>query len=247
MDSSPVQTYEVVLDNFSGPLDLLLHLIRRQEVSIHDIPIAVITDQYLEYLHTMEHLSLDIASEFVVVAATLLAIKSRMLLPRPQVAAEVVDEQDPRAELVQQLLEYQRVKWAVEQLRSRQLSASLVYTRDALDLTPYAPSDPPPLSGVNLWDLVDAFRRLHNPLPRVTPPAHIGGHVVSVEQMMEVLMDRLRVRGRCLFAELVEFVSNRRDMVSCFLALLELVKSRAAVCEQTVPFADITISLGDAS
>ncbi|MDQ0188444.1 segregation/condensation protein A [Alicyclobacillus cycloheptanicus] len=235
--------YEVVLDKFSGPLDLLLHLIRKQELNIHDIPIAMITDQYLSYLHAMDELSLEIASEFLVMAATLLAIKSRMLLPRPEPEPGQEEDVDPRAELVEQLLEYQRAKWAAEQLKEREQRQSLVFTREALDLTPYAPTDPPPVTGVTLWDLVDAFRSLLRKTPKEQPAAEIRGHVVSVEAMMEQMTHRLRLWKTCTFSQLLQFARTRSELVSGFLALLELVKNRVVVCEQRDPFAEITISL----
>lgn len=237
--------YEVVLDKFSGPLDLLLHLIRKQEVSIHDIPIAAVTDQYLAYLHAMEDLSLEIASEFVVLAATLLAIKSRMLLPRAVADTNEGEEGDPRAELVELLLDYQRAKWAAEQLRDRQQLQSLVYTREALDLTAYAPTSPPPVTGVTMWDLVDAYRRLWRRLPQTPREAHIKGQTISVERMMEAMIERLRVWQRCSFTQLLQVAHDRPQLVSSFLALLELVKNRQVFCEQSGPFSDILVSLGD--
>lgn len=240
-------TYEVVLDKFSGPLDLLLHLIRKQEVSIHDIPIATITDQYLGYLHTMEALSLDIASEFVVLAATLLAIKSRMLLPRPVVEVDGEDAEDPRALLIEQLLEYQRCKWAAEELRQRQQEQSLVYTREALDLSPYTPKEPPPVTGVSMWDLVDAYRRLWKRLPQEKPEARISGRVVSVEESMVLMLERLRIWRECTFEQLLDFARTRPKLVSGFLALLELMKNRQVLCQQRNPFGEIFVSMGELS
>ncbi|WP_274434061.1 segregation and condensation protein A [Alicyclobacillus sp. ALC3] len=238
-------TYEVVLDKFSGPLDLLLHLIRKQEVSIHDIPIATVTDQYLAYLHTMEALSLEIASEFVVLAATLLAIKSRMLLPRPVVEADGEEPEDPRALLVEQLLEYQRCKWAAEELKQRQQEQSLVYTREALDLTAFTPTEPPPVTGVSMWDLVDAYRRLWMRMPKEKVEARISGRIVSVEESMTVMLERLRVWRECSFEQLLNFARTRPQLVSGFLALLELMKNRQVLCQQHSPFGEILVALGE--
>lgn len=235
--------YEIVLDKFSGPLDLLLHLIRKQELNIHDIPIAMVTDQYLSHLHAMEELSLDIASDFVVMAATLLAIKSRMLLPRPKPEPGEEDAIDPRAELIEQLLEYQRCKWAALQLREREQVQSLVYTRDPLDLRPFEPTEPAPVTGVTLWDLVDAFRLLVRRVPKVPPMAEIHGHVISVDEMMERMVERIRAWTTCTFTELLMYAESRPELVSAFLALLELVKNRVVRCDQSDPFADIRITL----
>lgn len=240
-----VQSYEVVLDKFSGPLDLLLHLIRKQEVSIHDIPIATITDQYLAYLHAMENLSLEVASEFVVLAATLLAIKSRMLLPRPVVEVDGEEVEDPRALLIEQLLEYQRCKWAAQNLRDRQLEQNLVYTRNALDLSPYAPKEPPPVTGVSMWDLVDAYRRLWKKLPKERVEANIPSQVTSVEESMALMLDRLRAWHKCSFEQLLDYARTRPELVSGFLALLELVKNRFVLCQQHSPFGEILVSLGE--
>lgn len=237
--------YEIVLDKFSGPLDLLLHLIRKQELNIHDIPIALVTDQYLAYLHAMEELSLDIASEFLVMAATLLAIKSRMLLPRVKAETEEEVSLDPRAELIEQLLEYQRAKWAADQLREREQLQSLVFTREPENLTPYAPTEPQPVTGVTLWNLVDAYRSLLRKVPKQQQSAEIRGHVVSVDAMMETMLERLQVAGTCSFSQLLQFVRTRAELVTGFLALLELVKNRIVICVQTNPFAEIDITLGE--
>ncbi|SFU98532.1 segregation and condensation protein A [Alicyclobacillus macrosporangiidus] len=235
---------EVVLDTFTGPLDLLLHLIQTQEINIHDIPIATITDQYLAYLHTMEELSLEIASEFLVMAATLLAIKSRMLLPRPTRTDEPEEEaEDPRAELVRQLLEYQRCKWAAEQLKERHLLQSQVYARPPLDLGPFAPQEPPPLTGVSLWQLVDAYRRLVQRIPKERRVATIEGTVISVEEEMERLLDKLRLYKEVTFLQLFGGVPSRRYLVAAFLALLELVKAGAVRCWQPEPLGDIVVVL----
>lgn len=235
-------SYEVVLENFSGPLDLLLHLIQRQELNIHDIPIALVTEQYLSYLHAMEELSLEIASEFVVMAATLLLIKSRMLLPRPTRTSDDEEvELDPREALVQQLLEYQRCKWAAEQLKSRELLQSQLFTRDPLDLRVYAAEEIAPLQGVSMWDLVDAYRKLLLRIPQEDRVAEIKGRVMSVEDMMEILTERMRKWRRATFIELIQHARTRPELVTAFLALLELVKDRIVQCVQATTFGDIEI------
>ncbi len=236
--------YEVVLEQFSGPLDLLLHLIRKQEINIHDIPIALITEQYLGYLRTMEELSLEIASEFIVMAATLLAIKSRLLLPRqPKPAESDEEEVDPREELVQQLLEYERCKWAAEQLRERGILQSNVFSRPPMDLRPYVPQEPPRVEGVSMWDLVDAYRKLLLRVPKEERVAEIKGHVISVEDTMEKILGRLRALRRSTFFELTQDAHTRPEIVASFLALLELMKARQIFCVQLDPFGDIEVVL----
>jgi segregation and condensation protein A len=236
--------YEVVLDKFSGPLDLLLHLIQKQEVSIHDIPIATITEQYLEYLHAMEDLSLEVASEFVVMAATLLAIKSRMLLPRPpQVELSTEEELDPREQLVLQLLEYQRCKWAAEQLKERELLQSQVYSREPMSLAAFVPEEPPRVEGVSMWDLVDAYRKMLLRVPREERVAEIKGEVMSVELQMAALLARLRRWPTSSFFQLVQGLRTRHEVVANFLAILELIKTGAIRCTQVLAFGDIEIQL----
>jgi segregation and condensation protein A len=236
--------YEIVLEQFAGPLDLLLHLIQKHELDIFDIPIATVTEQYLAYLSAMEELSLDVASEFVVMAATLLAIKSRMLLPRPSKEAEEgADDTDPREELVQQLLEYQRCKWAAEQLRERGVLQSNVFSRPPLDLRPYAPNEPPPVEGVSLWDLVDAFRKLLLRVPTEERVAEIQGQVLSVDDEMDKLLYRMRILKKSTFFELIQNTRSRHALVTSFLALLELMKAHLVRCTQVLAFGDIQIVL----
>jgi segregation and condensation protein A len=238
--------YEIVLDTFSGPLDLLLHLIQKHEIDIRDIPIALVTEQYMQYLRAMEELSLEIASEFIVMAATLLAIKSRMLLPRPsrtEGEEEDVEAEDPREALVQQLLEYQRCKWAARRLQEMELLQSQVFSREPMDLRPYAPEAPPMLQGVSMWDLVDAYRALLRRIPKKQQTAEIKGHVVSVDEMMETILERLGRWRECTFYDLLRSARSRQEVVSGFLALLELVKARRVVCFQSDPFGEIQVRL----
>ncbi|MCL6453259.1 MAG: segregation/condensation protein A [Alicyclobacillus sp.] len=239
--------YEVVLEQFTGPLDLLLHLIRRQEINIHDIPMALITEQFMDYLRAMEELSLEVTSEFLVMAATLLAIKSRMLLPRrnrEQPDGEVAAE-DPREELVRQLVEYQRAKWAAGALKSRVQLQSLVYTRPPADLRPYRPSGPP-VTEVSMWEMVDAFRRLLLRLPKEPRVAEIKGQVIAVEDRMELVQTRLRAWGRTTFTTLLQGARTRAELVATFLAVLELMKLRVIRCSQAAPFAEIEIVMEEA-
>ncbi|MFD1675110.1 segregation and condensation protein A [Alicyclobacillus fodiniaquatilis] len=229
-----MQRYEIKLAQFEGPLDLLLHLIRKNEVDIHDIPIAEITDQYLEYLRAMEEWSLDIASEFVVMAATLLAIKSRMLLPRQKTSVD--EEEDPRAPLVEQLIEYERCKWAAMQLSDMANQQAQVYSRAPMDLTPFKRREVPELTGVSLWNLVDAFRKLYARMPKTQQVAEIRGHVERVEDIMAELEIRLSRYRRILFEDLFDFAKTRHALVSAFLAILELVKDKKVECIQEEPF-----------
>ncbi|MBX5436150.1 MAG: segregation/condensation protein A [Alicyclobacillaceae bacterium] len=238
--------YEVALDAFSGPLDLLLNLIQKHEIDIHDIPVSVVTDQYIAYLRSMEELSLEVASEFLVMAATLLAIKSRMLLPRPPrptTADEDELAEDPRDALVQQLIAYQRIKQAADMLRDRAERQRLVYSRPPMQLSASAPDPHVCLTGVSLWDLVDAFRKLMNRLQPQDRVAEVRVDAVTVEEMMNQLLVRLQRTRAAWFSDLVGMGRTRAEWVTAFLALLELVKEKRVVCRQTAPFEDIEICL----
>lgn len=155
-------TYQVQLEVFAGPLDLLLHLIERAELDIYDIPVAAITDQFLTYLRTMESLNLEVAGEFIVMAATLMQIKAKMLVPKPITLggeSEEDVEEDPRRELVDRLVEYRRIKDAALLLRQREDQQARVFSRSAgefADQLTVAPTDK--LSGLSIWDLIDAFQ-----------------------------------------------------------------------------------------
>lgn len=234
--------YEISLDAFTGPLDLLLHLIQKQELNIHDIPIALITEQYLDYLRQMEELSLEVASEFLVMAATLLYIKSRMLLPRQRGDAQnTPEEEDPRQVLVHQLLEYQRLKDAAQELRSMWEQQQRVVYRPPLDLRPYTTAEAPLPEGLSVWKLLDAYRRVLSRLPEHRPVAEIPDGGMSVDDAIAWVRDRLRRWRRCRFDDLAAACRQRTELVAMFLAILELVKSGAVDVYQQGPFAEIQL------
>lgn len=234
-------SYEVKLAQFEGPLDLLLHLIRKNEVDIYDIPIAVITDQYLLYIQDLESWSLDVASEFVVMATTLLAIKSRMLLPKTRIGTEEVEE-DPRLPLIEQLIEYQRCKWVASQLSDMAMAQAQVYSRIPMDLSPYRVNETPELTGVTMWNLVDAFRKLYLRMPKTDRIAEIRGHVERVEDIMEDIIARLRRYRIIEFSHLFDFVTERHTLVTAFLAILELIKDGHLSYDQEEPFGPLHLT-----
>ena len=230
----------VKLERFEGPLDLLLHLIKRDEIDIYDIPIAHITDQYLQYLELMRQLDLDVAGEFIVMAATLMRIKAKMLLPLPAVGEEEAPG-DPREELVQRLVEYRQFKEAASTLRLREDERRLLFERGLLpgeDET-----GPLPLARVSLFDLLGA---LNNVLARVPEPTIYAVQVESfaVEDKIELLAATLGARGRLSFEALLVGCRSRAEMVVTFIALLELVKLGVALVVQHESFGDITIVAG---
>jgi segregation and condensation protein A len=213
----------VQLEIFEGPLDLLLHLIKKNEVSITDIPIATITEQYLATLDLMQTLSLDVAGEFLVMAATLIHIKSRMLLPAGEEEPDEEEGVDPRAELVRRLLEYQRYKEAAAELESRELLARDVFTRTT------APAEEVPPRGfreLSVFELLSALKQVLDRLPK-DAVHEVTLDKITVREKMTSLLDALRARGSVYFESLFAEVKTRLEVVVTFLAMLELVKVRA--------------------
>jgi segregation and condensation protein A len=223
--------FRIELPNFEGPLDLLLHLIRKHELDILDLPIAFITDKYLEYLGLMEGLNLDVASEYLVMAATLAHIKSKMLLPRPPEDQddEDLDELDPRAELIRRLLEYQKYKTVAADLGERAISGRDVFSRGA---PPPSSDGPPPLKEVSVFKLLDALQKIAKRV-NASIALEVNAEQMTIQDRIGGLVDLLRERRRCRFDELFEGVSTSYELVVTFLALLEMAKMRVASIYQT--------------
>jgi segregation and condensation protein A len=214
----------VQLEVYEGPLDLLLHLIKKNEVSITDIPIAAITEQFLATLEIMQALNLDVAGEFLVMAATLIHIKSRMLLPATEGEAEDEEEgMDPRDELVRRLLEYQRFKEAASELEQRDLLTRDVFARAAN--APEAP-EPEPFRELSVFELLTALRRVLDRLPK-DEFHEVTLEKITMREKMTLLLDRLHAHGQVLFESLFSDARTRMEVVVTFLAMLELVKMRA--------------------
>ena len=196
---SILEAYPVRLQNFEGPLDLLLHLIRKHEVSIYDIPIALITEQYLDYLDLMQEMNLDVAGEFLVMAATLIHIKSRMLLPRPDPAQEDPEE-DPREALMRRLLEHQKFKAAAELLHERETVRSAQWTRADGPIAEIAGEAPEPEIEVDLFSLISAFRAVVE-RAKQRPKIYLPGEQIPIEDRIEQLLAQavgnrgVRLRG----------------------------------------------------
>ena len=214
---------QVQLQIFEGPLDLLLHLIKKNEVSITDIPIATITEQYLATLELLETLNLDSAGEFLVMASTLVHIKSRMLLPAGADEPDEDEGVDPREELVRRLLEYQRYKDAAGQLEQREILSRDVFARAA---TPTEAVGPRGFREISVFELLGALKQVIDRLPKDT--FHdVTLEKITVREKMTLLLDRLRQQGSVLFEALFAEVKSRMEVVVTFLAMLELVKVRA--------------------
>jgi len=238
------------LEAFEGPLDLLLHLIDKNELDIYNIPIKEITDQYLEFVQAMQELELEVTSEFLVMAATLLSIKSKMLLPKPPVIEyeddyydEYDDGLDPRAELVAKLIEYRKYKSIADMLRDKEVERSLVYTREPEDLTPFMPvMQENPVEGLDISDLLYAFQKTLRKMVNRNVIAKIRRDEISVKDRMHEVVDMLKAKGgKILFSKLFDYEMTREEVVVTFLALLELMKMKKIVCFQHQLFEDIVI------
>jgi segregation and condensation protein A len=229
-------SYHIKLDRFEGPLDLLLHLIKKEEIDIYDIPIAHITQQYLSYIEMMQMLDLDVAGEFLVMAATLMRIKARMLLPASPVEEE--EEEDPRQELVRRLLEYKRFKEVAESLRGREDDRRLVFERGFSELVPE--NEDVELEETTLFDLLDAFRQA---LARVVDaPVHeIEAEGLDVILRIEEISELLRQKGKVLFSELLEGARTRIEIIGTFISILELMRLGRAGAVQRRVFGEIWI------
>lgn len=230
-------TYQVKLEMFEGPLDLLLHLIREHQLNILDIPMAAITDEYLRYLALMQELDLDVAGEFLLMAATLLHIKSKMLLPPEEAAeGEEAEEEDPRAELVDRLLEYKKFKEAAQTLGVLEWEQALLHRRGApaIELTVEGPLT------VSLFELMRAFRDV---LRRADVPAplEITPEELNVGQRIVLLLDRLAGESPLEFTSLFAGSTRRAEIIVTFLALLELLRRRLASARQAEPMGPIMV------
>lgn len=233
--------YHVKLPTFEGPLDLLLHLVQEHELDIFDIPIAFLGKKFVEYILLMEELNIDIASEYLVMAATLAHIKSKMLLPTPPSGQDddPAEELDPRAELVRRLLEYQKYRQAAEALGSSPVLGRDVFTRGTS--APEA-DGPAPLQKYSVFKLFDAFQKI---LTRVEHNAEhtIDVDRISISERILQLTDRLKGEGIVAFDALFEEVMTRSDLVVTFLALLEMTRLRMLMVHQEGPLTPIQVEL----
>ena len=233
--------YTVKLDIFEGPLDLLLYLIRKNEVDIYDIPIALITEQYLEYLDLMTVLNLDIAGDFLVMAATLAKIKSKMLLP-PSVDDEDGEEEgDPRAELMEHLLEYQQYKEVADRLKNRELLEKDIFTRTQIEEHIPELDKNSAVIEASLFDLVDALKKV---IERKDLPGNlmeVAVEKISVREKIGEILSTVKKNQQIIFQSLFDGLSTKYEIIVAFLALLELIRLRAIKVFQVHPHGEIRI------
>ena len=232
--------YQVRIENFEGPLDLLLHLIKKNEINIYDIPIHLIAQQYLAYIEAMNDLNLNVAGEFLVMAATLLQIKSKMLLPVDEAVEDEVEGPDPREELVRRLLEYKTFKEAARQLDTQERMWREIYSRPPSPLDDMAP-DEQTLDNVGLFDLVDALQGILNRNPGKKLIEIIPDNL-TVRDRMNAILEALEGQESVSFVSLFEASCHRLVIIVTFLALLELIRLRTARVFQAENFGPILVS-----
>lgn len=233
--------YQVRIENFEGPLDLLLHLIKKNEINIYDIPIAMIAQQYLSYIEAMKDLNLTVAGEFLVMAATLLQIKSKMLLPVEEHAEDDEDGPDPREELVRRLLEYKAFKEAARQLDTQERMWRDIYSRPAVSVEADLQSDDAMLDNIGLFDLVDALQTIldRNPGKKLL---EIVPDNLTVRDRMTVILEALEGEESIGFEALFDASCHRLMIIVTFLALLELIRLRTVRVYQAENFGPILVS-----
>lgn len=238
-------SYQVKIPVFEGPMDLLLHLIEKNEVDIKNIPISKITEQYLEYLQMAEELDLELTSEFILLACTLLSIKARMLLPRPPRISEEEEELDPRQELVDKLLEYKQFKEKADQFRELESKQAKVFWREVDEvklLKEFPPANP--LGQLSLGDLLSAYGHVLKKLEQRTQVVSIEREEITVQEKIDYLLYRISDKPYGLtMLQLLPAVITREEIIVTFLALLELSRRGIISLRQNGQFSDIYIYL----
>ena len=235
-------TFRVDLDTFRGPLDLLLYLVRKHEVEIIDIPIATVTEQFLEYLSVLKQLDVNAVGDFLEMASTLVEIKSRMVLPHGDEVEEPLD--DPKQELVRQLLEYKKFKDAASILEERSRAWQERFPRVAKDLPPRQRNlADEPIQELELWDLVSAFGRIMREKGG-GPSTNIVYDDTPIHVFMSRIRDRLNTQGQLALGELMQSGMHKSTLVGLFLAILELVRHHSVQAEQDNLFGEIYLAPG---
>jgi len=234
--------YIVTIDNFDGPLDLLLHLIKEQDIDIYDIKIEDITKQYLDYIKHMKELNLEIASEYLVMASELIEMKSKMLLPKKREKEEDGYEEDPRELLIERLLAYKRYKEVTSEFKDLELTRKMIFTREPDNLNRYAKEEES-IEELGVADLIDAFNNLLKRKELDRPIAtKITKKELSVADKVNKIKNILRNKKRINFEEIFE-VSTKEEVIISFLSVLEMVKKDEILLTQDGNFKNIVISL----
>jgi segregation and condensation protein A len=234
-------SYKIKLEIFEGPLDLLLYLVKKEHLNIYDIPIAKVTEQYLQYLELMKLLDLNIAGEFLVMAATLMQIKSKMLLPIDESAkAEEEQLEDPRAELVRRLLEYDKFKEIAQNLKEREINQQEVFKRPKLQDKDAVLDETPAYFEASIFDLITAFTQALNEVPKELFYEVIKDEFTieeKIHQILHLLLDLPSV----LLSELFKQAKNKLEIIVSFLSILELIRLKEIIARQRTLFGEIEI------
>jgi segregation and condensation protein A len=242
MNEEQTTDYAIKLDIFEGPLDLLLYLIKKNEIDVYNIPIALITEQYLHYLNIIKSLNLDLAGEYLVMAATLIHIKSKMLLPVPEEPSDEESEDDPRFELIKQLLEYQTFKEAAADLGKRPLLERDVFVRSApmSEEIKKQDTEEEELIEVSIFELIEVFHHLVSRIDK-KELLEIDLEKLSLADIINDIMERLTREKNLTFDELIGQIRSRRNVIYTFLAILELIKLKMIKAYQTSAFGVIRV------
>lgn len=232
-------SYQVKLDTFEGPLDLLLHLINQYEIDIYDIPVAQITKQYIDYIHTMQQLELNIASEYLVMASTLINIKSEMLLPKQPVFDDEIDDyvEDPREELMERLIEYRKYKQAAHELKEKEEEANQIYTRPPVTFREQSNENTIIQGDISIYDMLGALNRTiqrkkwNRPLETKVKQIDI-----PIEERMDQVLKKVKLSTEAVSFEDLFVYPTKTHVVVTFIAILELLKSNQIYCKQSSHF-----------
>lgn len=241
-------SYKIKLDIFEGPFDLLVYLIENARMSVYDIQVSEITDQYMKYIENMKTLDVNLATEFMVLAAELIEIKSKMLLPRMKADGEAILEEDPRTELVQRILEYKRFKAAAELLEIQEEQSQRIFAKPREDLAPFTKEADEYLN-LDLNQFVKAFHLFLQKKKKLEEIkrnyARVERQKITIEQRIEHIrnMFRLKERKKLSFKDLLTAESNRYEVVLTFTSMLEMIRQKAIIVRQNVNFGEIYLSL----
>lgn len=232
-------SYKIKLELFEGPLDLLLYLVKKDHLNIYDIPIAQVTEQYLQYLSLFQLLDLNIAGDFLVMAATLMQIKSKMLLPVEEVVSQEIQE-DPREELIKRLLEYEKFKQIAEQLREKEIGQREVFKRPKLDSDIALPKEKEVYFEASIFDLLNAFSQALKDIPKEVFYEVIKDEF-TIEQKIHSILHLLLEKDSLKISELFLSAKNKFEVVVTFLSILELIKMKEIICLQRGLFDEIEV------
>jgi len=233
-------SYKIKLEIFEGPLDLLLYLVKKDHLNIYDIPIAQVTEQYLKYIELMQLLDLNIAGEFLVMAATLLQIKSKMLLPAEE-NKPLEEEEDPRAELVRRLLEYEKFKEIAQELRQKEINQQEVFKRPKMEAVNQEVPQAEVYFEASIFDLISAFSKALEDVPKEVFYEIIKDEF-SIEDKVHQILHLLLVQNSSRISELFSQAKNKLEIIVTFLAILELIRLKEIVARQKGLFDEIEIT-----